>query len=576
MNEIALNIQEATAQLTSAGAPWELITKNIGGIDYKLYKQAPSSMKELLDAGRQHGDAEFIKFEQESWSFNRFFRDVDAISYQLKHLLKVEKGQRIAIAMRNYPEWMSIYSAIVSLGAIAVPLNSWGKSDELEYGLSDSGATIVFCDQARYQLISQYVTEHGLNTIVARSDINEKITNKRNTTSPLLTSYDAFIEDGLDKAPEPFEVDPEDPVQIMYTSGTTGNPKGALSSHRNICQAIINFEYHATCSAMTNMESITLMLESGNAPTSLLAVPLFHVSGLYAQFILSLRSARKLVMMYKWDVEQALKLIESEKITILTAAPSMLLDLFEHPKWQHTDTSSLFSLGAGGSATPPKLNQLIKNGVENAYVGAGFGSTETNASGASCTGNAFEYKSASAGTLSPYMEFKTVDSEGNNLAKGQQGEIYLRGPSIINAYWNKPEANKNTFKDGWYATGDIGYIDDENFVFLVDRVKDMIIRGGENIYCFEIEALISSHPCVQEIAAFGVPHSNLGEELAVAVFLQNGKTLSEKELQDWVKERLAGFKVPSYVWIYAKPLPRNAAGKVIKPQLKKAYLEQQA
>lgn len=564
MTEIVTKLRESCEQLMQPGLPYETERIVVDGVDYTAYKSAPRTLKEALDVGRDHGENPFIIYEQETFSFSEFFAQADAISHQLAHRHGVEKGDRVAIAMRNYPEWMMVFTAVVSLGAIVVPLNSWGQKAELEYGLTDSGASVVFCDEQRYQHIADSLPDIKVKAVVARTTLTE--------LAPGAEHYSDFIAGGLGQTPPVFDCDTDDPVMIMYTSGTTGLPKGALSSHRNIIQALINFEFHATSSAMVNPDVIEKMMTCGFPPTSLLAVPLFHVSGCHALFMLSVRGGRRVVMMYKWDPKKALELIERERITILSAVPSMVIDVLEHPDFDKTDTSSLISFGGGGTASPPKFARLVYDKVDKPYPGAGYGMTETNATCSNCTGAAYRYKPTSAGILSPIVEFKTVDENGRELPRGEKGEIWLKAPTVIKGYWNKPEANAKAFRDGWVATGDIGYIDQENFVFIVDRVKDMVIRAGENIASAEIEACISEMSAVHEVAAFGVPHDTLGEELAVAITPHVGSAVDEQAVRDYVKARLAGFKVPSYVWVRDSDMPRNPTGKILKKQVQQDFL----
>ncbi len=565
---IVEKLRESAAQLMQPGLPYEIENRTFDGIDYRTFKNTAATFKELLDKARAHGDVSFIVYEDENYSFNDFFAQADAIGYQLAKRYGIVKGDRIAIAMRNYPEWMMVYVAVVSLGAIVVPLNSWGQKAELEYGITDSGAKVVFCDEQRYQHIADSLTELNTKAVVARTRLDSLAKNAE--------LYSEFIADGLGKPLPAFDCSPEDPVMIMYTSGTTGLPKGALSSHRNIIQALTSFEFHANTSAMANLDLIGKMLGSGLQPTALLAVPLFHVSGCYALFLLSLIGGRRLVMMYKWDPGKALALIERERITTLSGVPSMVMDVLEHPDFDKTDTSCLSAIGGGGTACPPKFTRLVHEKVESPYLGSGYGMTETNAICASGTGAAFEYKPTSSGTLSPIVDFKTVDENGKDLPRGTIGEIWIKSPTVIKEYWNKPEASAETFHQGWLATGDIGYIDDEDFVFIVDRAKDMVIRGGENISSGEIESCVLELPAIHEVAAFGVPHEKLGEELAVAITLQPGSSCSADDVRNHVKSKLAGFKVPSYVWIRVEPMPRSASGKILKKQLQKDYLSTHA
>lgn len=571
MSAITELLSNGTQQLTSSGAPFEIENRCIDQINYRLYKHAPATLAELLDAGRKHGDAEFVIYEGERWSFNTFYRQVDQLAHILVDQFSIKPGERIAIAMRNYPEWMSAFVAAASIGAVVVPLNSWGQAQELEYGLTDSGARLVFCDQARMEALMHFAAANDVQLIVARCQQDVRIGNTCHRMEQLLAELDPKLP--LSKA-EP-DLNSEDPALIMYTSGTTGKPKGALSCHRNITQAIVNFEFAGMLAAMTNADIIADMLGKGFPPKQLLAVPLFHVSGCHSVFMTALRAGRSLVIMYKWDADQALSLIENERITMLNAVPAMLWELMDSPNWDHYDTSSLFGFGAGGSAQPPGLPGLARQKLPMGFPGTGYGMTESNASGFSSTGNAYNHKPLSAGTISPLFDVKFCAEDGTELPRGETGEIWLRSPTIVQGYWNKPDATEQSFSTGWFRTGDIGYMDDEGYLFLTDRVKDMIIRAGENIYSAEIEAILYQLPEIREAAAFGLPHETLGEELAVAIVLKPGCELNEQQIRDHVAARLAGFKVPGKVYLRQQALPKNASMKVLKKQLKDECMAQQ-
>ena len=561
----------ARQQLLQAGSPFELIEQQQDGRNYQVYKSAPHNVRDALAVGRQHGDNLFLQYQDEDWSFTRFFQQVDAIAFQLIQRYQITKGDRVAIAMRNFPEWMTAYAAGISLGAVVVPVNSWGKKDDLVYVLNDCGAKVVFADQQRFDSIADELQALQLKAVVVR--------NSGAIINDCAESLDDFLADiDSDQLPAladfSFQIDTSDWAMILYTSGTTGRPKGALSSHLSICQALINFEFHGAQSAMTNGETIEKMMTSGFPSKALLAVPLFHVSGLYAHFLLSLRGGRSINIMYKWDPTKALQLIAEQRITTLSGAPSMVLDLLEHPDFDSTDTSSLMVASGGGAASPPKMAQLIKDKISHPYPGSGYGLTETNASCCSGTGASFWYKPSSSGTLSPIIEFKTIDENGQDLPKGERGEICIRGILIANGYWNNPAASAESFIDGWFSTGDIGYLDDENFVYVVDRAKDIIIRGGENISANEVEACYLEHSAVREAAAFSVAHDKLGEEVGLAVYFKDGQQASPDELSEFVSGKLAHFKVAAHYWLRDQPLPRNAANKVLKKQLRDEYQQQ--
>ncbi len=565
MAQYKARYDEAVQQITGAGAPFEIVEQTFNGVTCKSYKNAPTTMPEVFAPGREFGNKEFIVYEDERFTFKQFFAQADAIGHQLINAYGVKKGDRVALAMRNYPEWMTAFVAITSIGAVVVPLNSWGKAKELEYGLTDAGAIIVFCDQQRLDYIAPRLGELNIRAITVRTSASDLPEHSE--------TLDDFIAPGIGKSMPTVDIDPEAAAVIMYTSGTTGNPKGAVSCHRAIGQAIMNIECNATAAAMTNPEALSALMEKGLELTSLLAVPLFHISGCHAQFIPSLRGGRKIVIMYKWDAVKALEIIEKERITNVVAAPSMLLDLLEAPEWEKTDTSTLFALAPGGAASPPKIVKLAMQKVPIGYHGTGWGMTESNALGSTFIGKAFAYKPSSAGFVHPIAEVEMRDDDGNVLPQGEAGNIWLKGPTLITEYWNRPEANAEEFKDGWFSSGDIGYIDDEGFLFLSDRAKDMVIRGGENIFPMEIESTLMDHPGVHEVAAFGVPHEKLGEELAVVVVARAEFSLTAEDIKAFAKERLAGFKVPSQVALWYDPLPRNATNKLLKKVIKATFLQ---
>lgn len=555
MSELMQAFNEAMAQLTAPGAPFELGGDADTG---RFYRHAPANLREALDAGRQHGGREFLLYEGERRSFRRLFEEADAIAAALQ-AAGIARGERVAIAMRNYPEWMAAYLAVVSIGAVAVPVNSWGQPADVAHAVEDSGARFVFCDQQRYAGVAQRFDAAGIGMAIARPahDAHPR-------------SLARLVDAHAGAVVRPVEIGGDDLAMIMYTSGTSGKPKGAASTHRALAQAIYNMECAATAAAMTNPALVGALLERGHEPTSLLAVPLFHVSGCHAQFFANLRGGRRIVMMHKWDVDRALDYIEQERVTAVAAAPSMMLDLLESPRFHEVDTSSLFSLGIGGAATPPRVAQLMRERLPQNFSGTGWGMTETNAQGTSMSGEAFHAKPGCAGFLHPVVDLRVCDEQGMEQPQGQAGEIWVRSPTNVREYWNRPEANAMEFSNGWLKTGDIGYLDDEGFLYLADRAKDLIIRGGENIYPIEVENVLLQHPAAREVAVLGLPHERWGEEVVAVVHLRAGEHLSEDALIAFARTRLAAYKVPSRVVISAAPLPRNATNKVLKRELRDA------
>ncbi|AQA19651.1 hypothetical protein BST95_16810 [Halioglobus japonicus] len=555
MSEFKQEFDTALAQLTGEGAPFEVATDAQG---QRYYSGAPANVREALAVARNHGDREFLIYEGERRSFNELMDEADALAAALQDA-GIAKGDRVALAMRNYPEWMAGFIAVTAIGAVVVPINSWGQPADIAFAVNDAEAKLAICDQQRADGGGAMLAEAGVRVVIARpSDENDP------------AGLPNFVRDFVGQQPSQVDIDGDDLALIMYTSGTSGKPKGAASTHRALCQAVFNIECFAIAAAMTNGDLITAMLERGHEPTSLLAVPLFHVSGCHAQFLVNLRGGRRIVMMYKWDVDRALQYIEQERITSLAAAPSMVLDLLEAEAFDSADTSSLFSVGVGGAATPPRVRALLEAKLPQNFSGTGYGMTETNAQGASLTGHAFSAKPGTSGFPHPIVQFRICDEMGEELPAGSTGEIWVRGVTVIREYWHRPEANASDFSDGWMRTGDIGYFDDEGMIFLADRAKDMILRGGENIYPIEIENQLLDHEAVREVAAIGLPHERWGEEVAVVVCLHEGSSLTEEALLAYAREHLAAFKVPSKVIFSDEPLPRNATNKVLKKDLKAA------
>lgn len=559
MSQHKQGFDEAIAQLTAPGAPFETAVESYGGIPYTVIVTAANTMKDVWVAAAAHGDKEFLVYEGERWSFADMLQQAASLGQQLVQELGVQKGDRVAIAMRNYPEWMTAFIAITSVGGVAVLLNSWGQARELEFGLTDAGARVVFCDQQRLDLIVERMAALGIQAVVARPEQESLPENARSLKSLIAGHEDAAMPD--------VAIAPTDNAMMMYTSGTTGNPKGALSTHRALCQAIANFEVSAMAMAMINPEAMEEMFAGGHEPTQMLAVPLFHVSGCHAVFLTAFKGGRRVVMLYKWDVARALELIEAERVTVLSAAPSMLLQVMESPLLADADVSSLFSLGGGGSATPPRVARLMDQHFPKGYPGTGWGMTETNAIGASFTGKPFEHKPGSAGFKHPGADLEVRDEQGQVLPEGSVGELWIKSPSLVKEYWKRPDANAQDFQQGWFKSGDIGYFDEDGYLFLSDRAKDMIIRGGENIYPAEVEAVLFDHPAIEEAAVFGVEDEALGEAVAAAVVAKPGGQLSEQDVRDFAASKLARFKVPQHIWLLDKPLPRNATGKVLKKDL---------
>jgi long-chain acyl-CoA synthetase len=550
---VVMSFDESVTAVTAPGQMFSVVETDVLGRPTKVFENALPSLRSLFDLARTRGDAIFLVYEDERMSFDDVMTQVDAIADLLVNHYGVQKGDRVAIGMRNYPEWITSFAAITSVGAIAVSLNAWWTAEEMAYGLEDSGARVLIADQERAERAEGAFDTLGIRTIVVRS------------SGPLPPGAERLEDVLTPGAPMPaVDIDPDDDATILYTSGTTGHPKGAVSTHRAVVHGLFSFACRAAANGLS-----TPPAEPHPYPTSfILIVPLFHVTGCVAVMLSSWLGGSKLVLMYKWGPERALELIERERITNFVGVPTMSWDLLESPDFADRDTSSLLAVGGGGAPAPPELVRRVENSFSRGRPQIGYGMTETNAYGPGNSGDDYVRKPKSTGRWVPPMDIKIAGPDGQPLPVGGVGEICFRGPMLIRGYWNKPEATAETIVDGWLFSGDIGRIDDEGFLYVEDRAKDMVIRAGENIYCAEVEAAIYEHPAVYEAAVFGIPHERLGEELVAAVFLKQGATLTAEELQAHVGEKLAPFKVPSKVTFVTSQLPRGASGKILKRELR--------
>ena len=557
MNEFTKPYFDAVAQLMAPTAPFEIETVEVGGVPLRAFKNAETSLGAFLAAGRNHGDALFLQYQGESWTYSDFFGAVDKVCDWLVKDQGINKGDRIAIAMRNRPEWLVAFVAAVTVGAVAVPLNSWGKAQELQQGLEDSEASLVFADEARLGYIRE------LNASLTAVSVDGE------STDHTKAMPDIFERDTA-AAAEVVAVDRHDPAILMFTSGTSGRPKGAMLSHFNCCQALMNVEFIGAGTYMTNMEEMNQQLASPIPPKTLLAVPLFHISGLLSQALINLRHGRALFMMYKWDIDEAIRIVKDEKITVLMGAPVMLLELLKNEQFGDDHAAHLTNVSAGGAATPELLSELYATKTGSAMSGGGWGMTETMGSGAAFTGRYFAERPDASGFPSPIVEFSFRDEEANVVPAGEPGEIWVRSSAAIQGYFSGGKPSDEPV-EGWMATGDVGYISDEGFLYICGRVKDMIIRGGENVYPSEVEACLLELPGCEEAAVIGLPHETWGEEVAAVIRMSPGQSPEADVVTAFCKERLAGFKVPAHVVFTDEPLERNALQKLLKAQIRERY-----
>ena len=567
-----MSIEQANAALGAPGSPLAIADGEVRGVKMKVYSAAPPTIPSILQLAKaQFGARDYLVYEDERVTFDALHRAVSHFAGALSQKFGVEKGDRVAVVMRNYPQWPVAFYAALSLGAIATPMNSWWTGDELEYGLMDSGAKVAVVDPQIYERIRPHLSKlKGLEAVIIARNTDAHADPRLSAMEDYIgesNSWASLEEIGL----PPVQLTPDDDATIMYTSGTTGKPKGALATHRAIISNMFN---SLTCQAR-------MYLRRGEAPPEpdpneqksvLLSVPFFHATGAFAVMIPFMLRGGKIVTMYRWDAGEALPIIQNESINAVGGVPAIAWQLLEHPDRDKYDLSSIEAVSYGGAPSAEELVTTIKKRFPDAAPGNGWGMTETCATATTNFGEDYVNRPMSAGAPPGAVELKICDPDGNEITEpGEVGELWCKGPMNCKLYWNRPEATAETFKDGWVVTGDLAKLDEEGFLYLVDRAKDMLIRGGENIYCIEVENALYDHPAVMDASVVGIKHKVLGEEPGAVVQLKPGKSVSEEELRAHVASQLAAFKVPVEIQFMDEPLPRNANGKILKTVLRERF-----
>jgi len=555
----------AITRLTAVGAPYELVEVDVGGRPCRWFAGAPDTLRDLY--AEASSSAEFFVYDDERITYEQAWSRAGAIAGLLIGGYGVAPGDRVAISMRNYPEWALSFMAITSIGAVAVALNAHWQPDEMLYGLEDSGAKVLFADRERIDLLAR--CDHlpaGMGVLAVRAD-ELPVACARHLDEALIGQAG---QTGRARDMPEVPIGPDDLATILYTSGSTGHPKGAASTHRNVLAAIMSWEFDA---AVGRLALGIGPAEPSPQPSALLGVPLFHATGSHAVFLQAFREQRRLVSMFRWDVAVAAELIERERIDRFVAPAAMSGDLVEYARGSDRDLSSLAAIGGGGAPRAPEQVRNIDDELGDAAPITGWGMTETNAIGTGIAGPAYVERPESSGRASILLDLRVVDDAGNEQPTGERGELLVRGTSVIAGYWNRPDANADTFVDGWLRTGDVAFLDDEGFLFIVDRIKDLVIRGGENIGCGAVEAALLEHPAVVEASVYGVPDQRLGEEVGATVFARGH--VDADDLRAFLADRLARFEVPRFITIETDPLPRTASGKILKRSLREAAVDRQ-
>lgn len=553
-----MTVAEATAFLTRTDPRFALEQRVIRGVEYTVFRNAPDNLRELLqDAHIHYGDQDLLVYEDERWDYRAFTDEVWRMAQVLTRHLGVTPGDRVALAMRNYPELPILLMAIVATGAVAVPLNAWGTEAELDYALADSGCTLVFADGPRHSLLRAPARRLGARVVGVREADNG------DGYRELLASVPEAVAPDVATAPD-------DDFAILYSSGSTGKPKGVALTHRGAISTLYSWMMgRVGAPLVTGIEPGPDALR----PSFLVVTPLFHVTALHAMFLQGLTMGARLTLMYKWNPADAVRLIKREQVTRFVGVPTQTAELMAEVRRQGESLPSLVSVGSGGAKRPAAQVAELAETFPEAMISSGWGMTETNSLGIIASGDDYLANPEATGTATPpVQEIRIVDECGRPVAAGVVGELIVKSPANMRCYLNKPEATAEALRDGWLYTGDLARMNDDGMVFIVDRKKTLIIRGGENIACLEVEGALHQHPDVLEACVFPLPDERLGETVAAAVTLTDDSSLTETELQQFVGTLLAPYKVPQQIWFWPEPLPRGGTDKINRRALRELCL----
>jgi long-chain acyl-CoA synthetase len=549
---------------------------DVRGVKLRVLNAAPPTMRAVWEASAAFADREYLVYEDERYAYAEIAAQVRSLAAVLRNTHGVGSGDRVALAMRNYPEWVVGYWATICVGAAVVGMNAWWTTSEMEFGLSDSRPKVLIADDER--LVRALPIVDALRAVAPLHIISVRSTTE--LPSDATRWSDVVVAATAPAALPEATIDPDDDATIFYTSGTTGFPKGAQLTHRGSVHNIMHIVFMGMAAANAEARGIaagdipaptTAPLPAPDQSVFMAPTPLFHVTACNCILHPATMTGGRVVLMYKWDAGRALELIERERVTNFSGVPTMSRELLLHPDWSKRDTSSVLGMGGGGAAMQPDLVGKVANALRNGVPSTGYGLTETCGIVTANSARNFTTKPDSCGAIVPTVDAQLVDDDGNVLPASPDtiGQLCVRGPIVIKGYLNRAEATADAIRDGWFNTGDIARIDEQGFVYIVDRAKDMVLRGGENVYCSEIEKAIYEHPSVAEVAVFGIPDERLGESVAAGILLAPGTTLTAEELKAFLITDMASYKIPSTVWFLEAPIPRNANGKFVKRELRK-------
>lgn len=547
-------IAAVRAELTSVGAPFAMTQVEVRGQMLRTFAAAPASLADVWASTAMLGEADYLVYGDQRITYAQAHATVSSVACWLRGR-GVDAGDRVAIAMRNYPEWMLVFWACTKIGAPVLALNAWWTTAELEVALDEATPKVVFADQERLGRLTPWLRRTQAAAVTVRAP-----------ASPDAIDWEQVA--ATPGEPARHRADPDDDACIFYTSGTTGGPKGAQLTHRGCVNTLMGvlfaFEFGRRLAEIDTGTPVP----APAPPVALVTTPLFHVTACNTLAHPVTAFGGTLVLMYKWDAGEGLRLIEAERVSMTAGVPTMTRELLAHPDLHRRDVSSLTTLSGGGASVPPDQVARIGAHATPMQPSTGFGMTETCGLVSSISGAAYVRRPTSCGLPMPTFDVGIVDDDGQVQPAGEAGELCVRGPGVIKGYLHQPEATAAAIVDGWLHTGDIARLDERGYIHIVDRKKDMILRGGENVYCAEVEAALYDHPAVAEAAVFGLADERLGEVVVAAVRLHPGHAIVETDLKAHATTLIAAFKVPRDIWITDVPLPRNASGKILRAQLR--------
>jgi len=566
--ELDLALTHVMDGLVAQGGMFQLMPHRQFDRDLPMIAAAPPSLAHYFDHFcALHGDKEFLVDSGVRLTFAQAHAAARVVAGGLIAGYGIARGDRVGIAARNSANWVVAYMGVLMAGGVAVLLNGWWSGEELAHGVDLVDCRLVLADRQRAERLAGHghaaqvlLIEHdcapdkGLAALTAEGGDSGLAAKGGGGTIalPVLTG--------------------DDLATVLFTSGSTGTCKGAFSDHRGVVQGTFNY-------VAQTVTVLGIMTQRGEAPDpssqpcALVNVPLFHVTGEVPVLLQSFAIARKLVIMAKWDVVRAMDLIARERVTYFVGVPLMSFEIATHPDRDKYDLSTCVTFAAGGAPRPVDHVTRIRRELPHAFPILGYGLTETNGVGCGNFNENYLAKPGSTGSASrPLVDLAILDDAGQALPTGAVGEVSIRSVANFLGYWDNPDATREAIMaDGYFRTGDLGYLDEDGYLFIVDRKKDIIIRGGENISCIEVESAIYAHPGIAEASVFGLPHALYGEIPAAVFLARPGATLDVDGLRAFLSEHIAPFKIPVQFWQVTAPLPRLGTEKVDKRALRETY-----